>query len=267
MRFNTNIFFSSTCSQLNWMVNGRRIRKRGPARRKAAASRKIGMSKPATRALVSLIKKTVMKQAETKRAQASLVIAPMYHNTPYVPATNLLFCPATTTIPGLMDTREGDEIQAIGISFRFLFMTYADRPNVTFKIWVIKTPAYDASRGVFPYTYNTWFDARTSQFVLDEINKENISVVKQMTFKPPVSDTSQESGAALHETSFARKMYVKLNRKIKYQDAGVSANPPESNPKDYTYQLLVAAYDTYTTLPTDLAGKMLFQHTLHFKDF
>jgi len=220
------------------------------------------------KATVALIKKTIMRVAETKKDQRPLTVVTLLHNTPTIIGTNVLHCQgAATTAPGLVDTRVGDSIQAVGISFRFLFMTYSDRPNVTFKVWVIKTPAYDTSRGVFPYTYNTWFDARTSQWIMDEINKENVTVIKQLMFKPPVSDTSQEVGASLHETSFARKMYVPLNKTIVYQDSGVSSAASINEPKQYAYQLMAAAYDTYGTLITDFAGKMLVQHTLHFKDF
>jgi len=241
----------------------RRSMKRAARRPRKRVARKAAPRK----AMVALIKKTVMKVAETKKTQSALVPVTILHNVPQIISTNLTAVSATTATPGFNDVRIGDSVQAIGIQFRFLFMTYSDRPNVTFKVWVIRTPAYDGSRGVYPYTYATWFDARTSQWVMDDINKENITVVKQMTFKPPVSDTSQESGSALHETSYVRKMYLPLNRTLTYQDEGVSTSPPTSHTKQFAYQLLVAAYDTYSTLITDFAGKMLIQHSFHYKDF
>jgi len=221
----------------------------------------------ATKATVALIKKTIMKTAETKQYMTPVNVVTLLHNTPLIVSTNLTI---TTTTPStnqsFVDPRIGDSVQAQGIKFKLLFMTYGDRPNVTFRLWVIKTPAYSPVNGIYPYTYSTWFESRTNQWVLDDINKQNVSVVKQMTFKPPVADSSQESGATLKETSYVRSMYVPLNRVIKYQDEGASTLPTGTHSKGSAYQLLVAAYDTYGTLVTDLAGKLLIQHTFLFKD-
>jgi len=218
--------------------------------------------------LVSLIKKTVMKTAETKEHRTAMSVVTLLHNTPQVISANLLRTSIVpSAVPGFQDVRVGDSIQCSGISLRFLFMTYADRPNVTFKVWVLKTPAYSPINGISPYTYQGWFIDRTNQWVLDEINNTQVQVVKSMTFKPPVSDTSQEADAALHETSYARKMWVPWNKTVIYQEQGGGAAPLSVDPKNYSLQLLVAAYDTYGTLITDFVGKMLMQHSLHFKDF
>jgi len=220
----------------------------------------------ATKATVALIKKTVMKIAETKEYRGSLSIVPLLHNTPTIISTNLLRCQiAPVGSVNFIDPRVGDSIQCQGISFRFLFMTYSDRPNVTFKVWVIKAPAYSPVSGVSPYTYAGWFIDRTNQWVLDTINNTQVTVVKSMTFKPPVSDTSQEADATLHETSFARTMWVPWKKTVVYQEQG--ASPSLEQPKNYSLQLMCAAYDTYGTLITDFAGKMLIQHSMHFKDF
>jgi len=220
-----------------------------------------------TKATVALIKKTVMKVAETKQYMTPMNVVTLFHNQPTMISTNLTVTQTTpTTNQSYADPRIGDSVQALGIKFKFLFMTYSDRPNVTFRVWVIKTPAYSPVTGIYPYTYATWFESRTAQWVLDDINRQNVSVVKQLTFKPPVSDTSQEANAALHETSYVRSMYVPLNKTIKYQDEGASTLPTGTHSKGSAYQLLVAAYDTYGTLVTDLAGKLLIQHTFLFKD-
>jgi len=218
-----------------------------------------------TKATVALIKKTIMKVAETKEHRTGLSVVPLLHNIPTVVSTNLLLVPTSVSNPAVSQPREGDAIQCRYLSFRFLFMTYSDRPNVTFRVWVLKTPPYSPVNGVSPYTYDGWFINRTGQWVMDDINNTQVTVVKTMTFKPPVSDTSLESGASLHETSYARKMIVPWNKNITYQEQGIATQ--SSDPKGYTLQLLVAAYDTYGTLITDFAGKMLVQHSLHFKDF
>jgi len=240
----------------------RRSTKRAARRPRKRVARKAAPRK----SMVALIKKTVMRIAETKEQREGLSVVPLLHNTPAVISTNLL---RTISVPpasvNFTNPREGDSVQVQGISIRMLFMTYSDRPNVTFKVWVLKTPAYSPVSGVSPYTYAGWFIDRTNQWVLDEINTTQVTVVKSMTFKPPVSDTSQEVGATLHETSYARKMWIPWNKTVTYQEQGPTVSPNE--PKGYSLQLLVAAYDTYGTLITDFAGKMLIQHSLHFKDF
>jgi len=238
------------------------MKKRAP-RRKVASRRKAA---PKTKSLVKLIKKTIMKTAETKEYRHGIQIVPLLHNIPAVISTNLLRCQLAPAVAvNFVDPRIGDSIQCQGISLRFFFMTYSDRPNVTFRIWVIKAPPYSAVSGVSPYTYDGWFVNRTGQWVLDTINNTQVTVVKSMTFKPPVSDTSQEVGATLHETSFARTMWVPWNKTVAYQEQGILTVTDQS--KNYSLQLLCAAYDTYGTLITDFAGKMLVQHSMHFKDF
>jgi len=237
----------------------RKARKSVVRRRKARAPAKKS-------SMVALIKKTIMKTAETKEYRHGIQIVPLLHNTPAVISTNLLRCQVAPAVAvNLVDPRIGDSIQCQGISLRFLFMTYSDRPNVTFRIWVIKAPPYSAVSGVSPYTYDGWFVNRTGQWVLDTINNTQVTVVKSMTFKPPISDTSQEVGASLHETSFARTMWVPWNKTVAYQEQSTATVTDQS--KNYSLQLLCAAYDTYGTLITDFAGKMLVQHSMHFKDF
>jgi len=239
----------------------RRSMKRAARRPRKRVARKAVPRK----GMVALIKKTVMRIAETKEHRTGLSVVPLLHNTPAVVSTNLLLVPTSVTNPAVSQPREGDALQCQYLSFRFLFMTYSDRPNVTFRVWVLKTPPYSPVNGVSPYTYDGWFINRTGQFIMDDINNTQVTVVKTMTFKPPVSDTSQESGSSLHETSYARKMVVPWKKTITYQEQGTATQ--SSDPKGYTLQLLVAAYDTYGTLITDFAGKMLVQHSLHFKDF
>jgi len=222
--------------------------------------------KPATKNMVALIKKTVMRSAETKEHAHAIIIAPLFHNTPAIVANNLLRTQLSVVAsPNYVDPRIGDSIQSVGITIKMLFMTYSDRPNVTFKVWIVKAPPYSPINGVSPYTYDGWFKNRTGQWILDDINHTQIQVIKSMTFKPPVSDTSQEPLASLHETSYARKIYVPWNKTVLFQEQG-AANPAVDT-KNYSLQLMCAAYDTYGTLLTDLAGKMLIQHTLRFKDF
>lgn len=241
------------------------IKKSRFSRRKSIPRRKAA---PKTKSIVKLIKNTIMRTAESKEDRSGLVLAPLLHNLPQIITTNLLSTPtAANSLLPYRNPREGDQIQCTGISFRFLFMTYADRPNVTFKVWVIKAPPYSPVSGVSPYTYDGWFINRTGQWVLDEINNTQVSVVKSMTFKPPVADSSQESGASLHETSYARKMYVPWKKVVTYQEQGIAGSGLTNESKGYSLQFMAAAYDTFGTLITDYVGKMLIQHSLHFKDF
>lgn len=215
---------------------------------------------PKRRTMVSKVKSILYKIAETK--QAALTNQPgtaVYHNISDRLVSNLM-----AVSQGVNDTlsatassntnRIGDAIQPISSTIYLQFRQPADRPNVTWRIFILKFGG-----GAVPPTSLPSKNI-TGNLMIDPVDTERCSVVKIRTFKAP-DNYWTGTLAASKEFCFFRKLHIRYPKR-KYNFLADNSGQG----KFWNYAMYSAAYDTTGTLITDNIGTVQFNSILNFKD-
>jgi hypothetical protein len=206
----------------------KRKRTVGKARKTMAKRRKV-----TRKSVAKIAKSVVMRQAETKRKE--------YKNGPGVTGANAFSGALKNNVPawqlvnlfqgtlGNQDERfEGSMIQACGIRFRFEIKWRDEwqRPSHV-KIFILKARRqYIPEAAIISGTYNddasSVFEGTVTNKMLDHLNHpykvlKVLSVVPRMSLPPAASANDYERTSA-----FFRSSYLKLNKKIRFEDNSVS---------------------------------------------
>lgn len=204
-----------------------------------------------------LIKNQILKTAESKFVNVTFGKTELYHNTLHGALIN-----DTTCMPsqGLGDGyRIGDEIQVGGFYLRMLCGQKYDRPNCTWKHFVIKVP-----KGA-SVTYATIFDNTIGNVLLDNVNKDKAQVLYQKVSKPRTGSLLVDNGDSNYalqskEFTFPLKIWIPYRKIYKFQaDAGTAHT-------DGDIYLITLVYDAYGTLQSDNLAYQQLTTTMYFKD-
>lgn len=202
-----------------------------------------------------LIKSVILKTAETKYKSLSIPKAELFHNVPNSLGTNIM-----SVMPSQNDTdggRTGDEIYTQGFKFRLMFGSKHDRPNVTYRCFVVK---YQNDLSGWANDYNKFFHNITGNSLLDPVQYKRFKVLK--TFKLRSKGTSMEVGEAGKEFVRTKEFWVPLRKKLKF--TADAENKIANMPEDVN--IIVCAYDAYGTLITDNIAYCQGACTLYYKD-
>jgi len=211
-------------------------------------------AKPMTAATVAKIaRKAVIKVAEPKHYPRTSAKVEMNHNvfnsTSWAGPINEAGCMPSQGYAD--DERVGDQIITSGFKLKLLIGQKADRPNVTFKIYVLEVP-----KGT-TYSYNNWFENMSSNILLDSPNKDFVKVIATHTWKP--HDGSMDN--ATDEYVYTRSLWVPYKRKIKF---GPGDAVRSHNQDDLWF--IIGAFDAYgTTILDNIAYYQMVQQ-LHYRD-
>lgn len=202
------------------------------------------------RRLIRTIKAVAKKVAEPKSLHKLFDKFNMNHNVvSVVPLNQASFMPG----PGTADhQRIGDQINVTGWGLRMLIGQQADRPNVTFRWWVVKVPKGSA------YSYANWFDAATNNVLLDTVNTDFVKVIKTGMWRPNEAGLSATGGK---EYTFAQKLWIPYKRTLKF---GPAHGATTHNDDDVYF--LIAPYDAYGTLTTDIVGYCQMAIMFYYRD-
>lgn len=239
--------------------------------------------------LVSLIKKVIHGQAETKQAvQTYNDYQEIAHNQMKTLSSNLLNTSQGTGDP-TTDTsscRIGDELILKGLNIKLCLELNERYTQTTFRIMVIRAPKGGLSSTAL-------FSGQSANKMLDTINTEKVKVISQKYITiyagnkgsrtgPATSligsglngGTDIGNGATLNDYLYSRtskivKMWIPGNRfykngKVKYSADG------SNQTRDYDFYLIVYAYSNYSTSE---AGSWMVGAvndcitTMYFKDF
>jgi len=201
-----------------------------------------------------IVSKMIMKKAEPKEKTTDFDLTQMYHNVGYYKKFNDI-----TEMPsqGLTDeTRVGDSINVGGFYLRILCGQKNDRPNCTWKFYIFKCP-----KGA-TVNYNTFFHSYTNNCLLDNPNKDLVSVLKSITIKKYFSPLNAQPGVSLggREITFPVKIWLPYKKVYKFQTNNSTTH------NDHDLYLVVFAYDAYGTLLTDNIGYIEWVSTMYYKD-
>ena len=206
---------------------------------------------------IARIAKTVaLRQAETKHRINTYNWTTLMHNISHRMSGNIL-----QTSQGVQDgatnSRIGDEIILRGIKLNFLFRHFYDRPNITFKVWIVKGASTNlgSSLPVKPGSMGT--------LLIDPVDTQKVTVLANKTFKYNHGNYTKQDGdvAVSKEITYVRKLWIPFkNQKYSYD------NNNGYHGKYYSVGVYVAAYDTYGTLLTDQIGSFAATGEIFFKD-
>lgn len=222
--------------------------------KKKIANRRRTYSK--NNSLVALIKKVSLKNVETKSTHKIEENVNIYHNSGYI-YTNILKTQQGTTDTDTGATaysnRLGDEINARGISIKLWIANKKDRPNVMYRIGVVKYQA-----GSIP-TLSQLFVGANGNRMMDKLDNEYITVVYQKVFNLQ-NNIAFSDPTHTREAHTYRKIWIPLkDKKIIYNNGG-------SIPKFIDYAFFIVPYDSYGTLTTDNIASFAYEQQLYFKD-
>jgi len=206
--------------------------------------------------LVALIKKVSLGTQETKHVIRNLLsFSPILHNSYNRVVSNLLYTEQGVQDSGIaFDNRIGDSITPVGVKLYLQFSQPVDRPNVTFRLTVVKFHGSAAPPLTIPVT------GISGNNLLDPIDTEKCSVVKVFNFKAKENYWAGTSGTSKQITNFMT-LWIPLPKK-----AYVYGSDGNTQGKMFQLSVGVAAYDTFGTLGTDVIGYISLQSQLYFKD-
>ena len=208
-----------------------------------------------------MIKKMILSNKESKRVDYAHGRNPLYHNggADILPfdwkvCTN---AEVNTWCPNQGDgdnQRDGNDIYVKGITCRMQFNLPADRLNTKIRCILLKCP-----RGYSVATYTQSMDQVTGNAMIDPVDKDRVKVIKQFFVGQKAFNPQQ--GSTAKEITLYRKIYLPINRVVKFSDDGTLQNFHE-----WDYHLLMWGYDTWTTLPGDVVAYCQMWSRTTFKD-
>lgn len=209
-----------------------------------------------TNQLATMMKKVQLKTTETKFSNLPIAKWELYHNT--LQAANINIATSFAVQGDDDDKRIGNEIYLTGIKFRLMLGQKADRPNVTYKIFVVE---YNTSQAGTVENEAHFYHWTSQNVLLDAVQSHRFKVHKAITYKGKIG--SLEVGEAAKEKTYPLQFWLPLKRKISFQqDSGTT---PSAGMKD-SFKVVIAAYDAYGTLTSDNIGYAQGCATVYFKD-
>lgn len=209
-----------------------------------------------TNQLATMMKKVALSTTETKFKNISIPKWELYHNKNKQGSVNL--SSALVAQGDDDDDRIGSEIYLTGIKFRLLLGQKADRPNVTFKIYIVE---YDSTQAGTLENSSHFYHNVTGNTMLDAIQNHRFKILYQKTFKG--STGSLEVGETSKEKTYPISFWVPMKRKLSFQtDSGTMVS---MGMKD-NLRIMIAAYDAYGTVESDNIAYAQCCASCYYKD-
>lgn len=191
-----------------------------------------------------------MKTTELKKKAAVLSSAVgLYHNTV---TTFLLNGSFNMPSQGTADTeRIGDKINMSGFKLRMILGQASDRPNVTFKFWVVRVPKGQT------YSYNNWFRNVSGNVMLDDTNEDYVKVLTTKVWKPYRGRMENSTD----QFTITKKLWIPYKKLLNFGPSdGVNTHD------DNDLYVMVTAYDAAGTLITDNIAYISLWAELYYRD-
>ena len=227
--------------------------------RKVYKAAKKSLGKTTARAVKAIVRSQMGKVIETKHADYLYEPVPLscfYHNVWY----NFESDPFTVN-QGVTDSqflnptnRIGDSIFVKGVSLKILFTNFNNWPNNHIRILVLKCKA--GSSGIT----NPTDHPQLSNNLIAPVETEDArlrAVVYDRTFSVMSTESAQNPNGV--DKTWLWKHYIKVNKKIKYDDAGASSG-------NDVYRVYALMYSTQGTFTTTNIGRFSYYRRTYFQD-
>lgn len=155
--------------------------------------------------------------------------------------------------------RIGDSIYAKKLWCKMFFDQYGDRPNLSFRITVLRIKS-----GAAPVDPSTVLGhPQSNNFFINPVQTE----LSGLYSNDPIAYDKRiiiNNGPTLMTTFRAchafREFNIAVNRKLKYDGGGSTVTGP------FTLQMIVTAYDSFGSLTTDNVCRLIFAKRAYFMD-
>lgn len=199
-----------------------------------------------------MVRKELLRTSETKQRTSYVSTTTLKHNTWY---NNLYLM---SLYHG--DTREnmsGEDVFLKGLTVKMHFNTFSDRPQVMFRIMLVKTPKdkeFAAPNDLFNPMSTT-----ATNYLLAFPHTDIVTVLEEKFVKVNGTSHWDATGTLVSKQMGTAAVITHdfKNAKTKYFGNAI---------KDYAIRLLVLAYDAHGTVSTDNLATMELTHRLYFKD-
>jgi len=209
-----------------------------------------------TKQLSTMMKKVALSTSETKFKNINIPKWELFHNKNKQGSVNI--SSSLVAQGDDDDDRIGNEIYLTGIKFRLLLGQKADRPNVTFKIYIVE---YDATQAGTLENSSHFYHNVTGNVMLDAIQSHRFKILYQKTFKGTTG--SLEVGEVSKEKTYPISFWVPMKRKLSFQtDSGTLVS---MGMKD-NLRIMIAAYDAYGSLQADNIAYAQCCASCYYKD-
>lgn len=231
--------------------------------KKKAAAKRAAKAAPTVNAAAvkAIVKYEMNKTMETKRTDYYLEPLPincLYHNVWSNIDNNCLY-----NQQGINDTeavagtnRIGDSIYCKSIHFCCLFNKFSDRCNMVLRILILKVKS-----GMT--VLNPTAHPQLNHTIISPVSLENANIISVAYDRSFVLNNNQfiynATGAVTRDTKFLWRHTLKVEQKIKYQDAA-------TDPAHWTYRVYFTMYDTQNSLTTDNVGRYSYRRSCYFVD-
>jgi len=201
-------------------------------------------------AFAKRVKAVVLRTAEPKFLRTVYALVQMYHNLYIDWHLNV-----STKMPaqGAGDSqRIGDQIYTTSYRLDMLIGQKQDRPNVSFRWFVVQLP-----KGASVAT-TSWIDVVTGDLLIDRPNTDICKIIKSGVWKEV---NAVFDAAAPKEYTFAKTLTFQHKRKYKFGpgDAVLTHNQDDLH-------FFMVAYDAYGTLITDNVAYCQLLQTIYYRD-
>jgi len=228
-------------------------------------AKKKGKFNPAKRrrtgTFAAKVKQVILRTAEPKQWRVDHGKTELYHNSGSPASGQILhgqiWLDGSLPPQGVGDSaRVGDEIVCSRLHVKMLMGMKAARHNVTFRIIVFKCTA-----GAYPSTLAQLLIGITSNILLEDTNKDRVTIVRDYKKKVVLHPDLSGVGGADKEYTFPLQMSIPMKMKIKFETDGSTVS---SNKKNLYCQIM--AYDAFGSLITDNIAYFQMCSTLYYKD-
>lgn len=175
-----------------------------------------------------------------------------------------------TTVGGADGQRIGNKLYAKNLNIKLWLSNKADRPNVMYRIMVIRGNKNNMAYGPYPTHTGTalkglpyfWdADGNTKNNMLRDVNRGKYHVVYEKVVQPFGGDYSIESGATQKEHSRLVNINIKLNKTITYDESDLTYPEGEN-----VYSMMIVPYDAYGTGQLDNIASCSFRTNFSYTD-
>lgn len=216
---------------------------------------------PSVAQVKHIVNRALGQVIETKHADYLFEPVPascLYHNTWFLMETDPL-----TLLQGSQDSeavnppnRIGDSIHSLGLKLNMMFYKFGDRCNQAIRILILKV------KPDTPTPSNPCLHPQGVSNMVNPVDTENsryISTVFDKVYTLNDNIAYPTGISFLRDTKFHFERYIKINKKVKYEDSVNSA-------RNFTYNIWVCAYDTVNALTTDNIARFSYCRRHYFKD-
>lgn len=226
-------------------------------KRKMAGKRKATRTKKMS--FAKRVKRIVMKATEPKVKRAYFGKVELYHNCFYSGTPVSTGFVALLNDAGIMpqqgirdDQRVGDQINLSSFYLRMVIGQKADRPNITFRWWVLQIPKGSPVNGA------NWFITTSSNVMLDDPNTDFVKVIRSGYIRPNQASLAATGG---REYTFVKRVRVPYKKMVKFGPADAATT---HNDNDLYFCLV--CYDAFGSLPTDNIAYVTATIDINYRD-